>query len=331
MCFQLGQYKRTIQILIIFCFAQQAFSQTILEDFEQDFTQYKVSTTNCTRLVHYSGSQIFIPAMAFDLVGKENVDSVDIYYRELKTPLYMVIHKIPMITKVMGQSHYLQSNGMFEIYAKVVNELVNLRDDKVIEVRLAIPPEQMDLRMEGYRFDENKAEWVSYTNRLNNLYLDNSDDDLWGGTPIENQPWSEEELMDEWAKEDSIRQVVFQSMEIFDFGLYNYDKIIEGETFVKINASFKNRNNEWLNNTVYIVYAGLNSVFSYPNYQWNTEFAIIENRDYKLFVIDNEGKVHVLKKYPKLTEIGGSEFVFDLDGGQKPTSKSELSQLTGVY
>lgn len=326
--------KLLFVIAILFVFQINSQGQNIHKAFETEFTKYTVSAKNCTKIVHFSGSLIFIPEDAFVLNSQNQVDSIDIYYREILTPLDMLVHNIPMTFNLTGKQFYLESNGMFEIWGKQEDDTISVHEDKSIEVRLAIKEHQVDVQMEGFRFDTTNNQWVSYTNQLRNASVDNNDDDLWGSSPVqlnalqeEDEMWEEEDS--EWAQTDSIRRVAFQAMEIYEFGLYNYDKIIDDETFISISAGFVDKTSQKpLTSTVYIVYNEINSVFYYPSSTWIDDFSIIQNRSYKLFSIDKEGNIFRLHNFPDLKDIQNNTYTFQLEAENKiPENKQELSKI----
>ena len=304
------------------------------ETLETVFTKYRVSTKTCTKIVHSSGSLIFIPENAFALDANNSVDSLDIYYREMLSPLDMLIHDIPMIYTLAGQTMYLESNGMFEICGKSKQDTIAVHEDKSIEVRLAMSESQAEQRMEGYRFDQITNLWTSYSNQLPKIRVDNMDDDLWGSAAVQNEEFLEEEWEGDsvWARADSIRRAAFQAMEIFDFGLYNYDKVIDTETFISIQADFISKTSQQpLNATVYVVYNGINSIFYYPPDKWANDFSIIQNRSYKLFSIDADGRIAKLNNFPLLRDIEDKAYTFQLEKESGiPTNRQELAKLTGI-
>lgn len=317
-------------------FLANSQGQHVNKAFETAFTKYTVSTKTCTRIVHFSGSLIFIPENAFALSPENAVDSVDLYYREIRSPLDMIVHDISMVFSLAGRQVHLESNGMFEIWGKSKEDTIAVHEDKSIEVRLAMSEAQADRRMEGYRFDPSKKLWTSYTNRLRNNRID-IDDALWGSSSVQSEEeteiWEEEDgTFSEWAREDSIRRVAFQAMEIFDFGLYNYDKVIADETFISVKADFIDKATQKpLQATVYIVYDDINSVFYFPPYNWAADFSIIQGKSYKLFSIDKEGQVARLHDFPVLKDIENEAFTFQLEAeGDTPKNKEELAKLTGL-
>ena len=289
--------------------------------------------------MHHSGSLIYIPSKAF-AVDISKVDSVTILYREVRTPTQMLIHNINMITQLMGKTFYLESNGMFEIYCLNDKDTVQVHEDRSIVVRLAIASKELDVTMEGFRYNKENQNWDSYTNRIQNLFLNDKDDDLWGSgivqTNTENveilEPgWDDEWVIDPaWARQDSLRNLAFQTMEIFDFGLYNYDRIINGEEFVPYVPQFVNQDNEPIKTDVYVVYEGLNTVIYFNEYNWAKDFTLIKNRKYSMFTVDEDGSIFKLNKYPELGAAGSSlTFVLEKKGVM-PDSEADLSNLIGA-
>ncbi|MDH5474728.1 MAG: hypothetical protein OEX22_03450 [Cyclobacteriaceae bacterium] len=319
--------KIFIAISVFFLLHQNSGAQNIPEAYKTKFTKYRISSKNCTMITHFTGSQLFIPEKAFLLNDSDNIDSLNLYYKEIRTPLEILVNEIPMTAKISGRDYFLESNGMFEVWAKSGDDTIAVHEDKSIVVRLATKPNEVDVRMEGFRFNYDQHYWESFTNRLKFSSINKEDDDLWGSSPIENDVYIEVEGR-EWAKKDSIREVAFQEMEIFDFGFYNYDRILVRETFVSIKADFTNEKNKKFNDTVYVVYEGIKSVFYYPPSVWEDGFSVIKNRPYKLFLIDEEGVVYTLKTFPDLEGITTHAFVLSNDGIAK--DRIELANKIGI-
>jgi len=319
------------KILTITCIAVSflANGQSIYERFATDFTKYTVSTKTCTKLVHFTGSLIFIPDHAFD-VDPQQIDSVDIYYREMRNPLDMIIHEVPMVTELMGRKFFLESNGMFEIWAMSGQDTIAIHEDRSIEVRLAMKPSQVDVRMEGYEFDAAKGLWESYTNRIGNVSVNDADEDLWGSSPVENT-FTMQDGETVMSTADTVRKRAFQAMEIYDFGFYNYDKIIQGEEFVPVKGNFITSSGREIVSKIYVVYKDLNSVFYYFPEQWESGFALIKDRNYKLFAISDQGNVASLEEYPELSGIANKQHTFVLDWeNEVPQNRTELAKMTGL-
>lgn len=318
--------------LLLFCLISvEIRAQLLSGKLETPFTKYRVSSTVCSKVVHSSGSMIFIPDNAFDLSNTNATDSLDLYYREIRTPSGMVSHKIPMHFNLLGKKLYLESNGMFEIWCKNGEDTINIHEDRSVEVRFAVKPKELDIRMEGFQLNE-EGQWESYTSRLGLSAVTDKDNDLWGSPTVQSDEdiYLEDEDGEYW-KQDSIRRVAFQAMEIFDFGLYNYDRIIENEVYVKVSPQFINEKLEPLISTVFIVYDDLNSVFEYPQYTWADDFSIIKGKSYKLFALSEKGSVSNLKEYPDLNTIEGQQHTFKLYSQDKaPASSDELATLTGI-
>jgi len=318
--------------MLIFAIIGLAYSSGSSQNsgnFETPFTKYRVSTKTCTKITHFTGSLIFIPDDAFTFSTDNYPDSVNLYFREIHSPLEMIVNNIQMQIDLAGRKYNLESNGMFEVWALWENDTLSLNEDKTIEVRMAMSPEKLNLAMEGFIYDNSSASWDSY-NQLNANTVNSFDDEFWGSSAISNDPIMIEEGELLLTKEDSIRKIVFQAMAIYEFGLFNYDMLIAGETFVKVKANFSYKQTP-LKSTIYVVYDDLNSVFNYAVNQWETEFALIQDRKYKLFTINEKGQVFSLSKFPILDEIGDDIYEFALISDESiPVNLAELSKLTGI-
>ncbi|MEL7004209.1 MAG: hypothetical protein AAFN93_15930 [Bacteroidota bacterium] len=328
---------RKLSVLIALIIATHfSVAQLFQKQLENPFSKYSVSTKTCTKLIHSTGSIIFIPDHAFGLGKGAGIDSVDIFYREIRTPLEMIAHDIPMTFNVMNKRYHLESSGMFEIWAMYGADTIGIHEDRSIEVRLAVAPQDLDIRTEGYSLKRGADNWESYTSRLGfNSIVD--DDDLWGSNPVDEEEIIEEDIFFEdeegtaWVASNSGRNVAFQAMEIFDFGFYNYDRIIEDQIYVKIEATFVDENAEAIKSPVYIVYDEINSVFEYPAYTWEDQFSLIKNMPYKLFSVDNDGKIMILKDFPNLNSAHNQSYTFELKTNEKvPNTKQELASITGL-
>ncbi|MEQ8477930.1 hypothetical protein [Fulvivirga sp.] len=326
-------------VAMVLCSISDLLAQNKLSNLKSPFSKYEVSTTECSKIMHHSGSLIYIPSNAF-AVDVSKIDVVTLLYREVRTPSEMLIHNINMTTQLMGKTFYLESNGMFEIYCLNDLDTVQVHEDRSIVVRLALPSKEVDVTMEGFRYNEKEGLWDSYTNRIQPLFLNDKDDDLWGSGIVQSNAenvevmepgWDDEWVVDPaWARQDSLRNLAFQTMEIFDFGLYNYDRIINGEEFVPYVPQFVNQNNDSIKTDVYVVYEGLNTVIYFNEYNWAKDFTLIKNRKYSMFTVDKDGAIFKLNQYPELT-AAGSTLTFMLEKkADLPKSADELSKLIGT-
>lgn len=320
-------------IRFFLCFILSAATvqaQTILQNLKEPFTKYQVSTIACTRIVHPSGTIIFIPDLAF-AVDTGEVPQVDLFYREMNGPVAMVVHEFNMVTELMNRQHHLESNGMFEIFATHGDDTVQVHEDRSIFVHYAMQPNNVDPLMEAFKYNVEHDRWDSY-NRIASHFINASDDDLWGSTPASTSETSIEQSEEgEWVETEmspdtAIKNVAFQAMEIFEFGIFNYDKIISGEVYIPVVASFLGQKGNTLHSKVYIVYEGINSVFYFDEYTWKSDFFIIKDRAYSMFTIDKNGEIYKLRNYPELTGDQEQQITFKLiNEGPIPDTKSKLS------
>ena len=318
--------------LIYFLFVlNSSFAQEILKDFETPFSAYPVKAGACADIMHTSGSEIFIEEGSIPA----GLDSVIIYYREMHTPMDMIVHDIRMYTW-LGEKIYLESSGMFEIYALAGNDTIEMAPGKTIEVRMATTPQKADPMVEGYIYNQTQQHWENYTNQINILKID-EDNHLWGSPPVKNNQavnngGNPQETEDTWAGsvDFSIQSPqVLQTMSINQFGLFNFDKMLGGFNYVYLQPSFVVDSNEAISSTIYLVYKNINSVFYFPANS-NDEFFIIKNQPYMLFTISDEGNVLLLKNYPKLSNTTNQKVTFELQDMGKAKTRRELSKLIGL-
>ena len=320
--------------IAFFLFLSFVHAQGVNEKFKTPFTNYKVDNSTCTMITHPTGSKIFIQENAF---GDGN-QKIEIRYREFTSPLDMLVNEIPMTTTENGKTYQLASGGMFEIKAFNGDKELELLKDKKIEVQLAIanPSKKMN-KMKAFKMPDSFDGWNIQSYEVKNHSVGN-DDQLWGSSSIsnfeeENEPlegdWDDwgAEFDEEWRKQDSIRKVAFQAMEIDQMGFYNYDYKIEDVDFVSVVAHFS-INQKATENTIYVVYDDLNTVFYYPKFTWRNDFKIIRGKSYKMFSIDKNGQIAYLNVKPNLNEIKDRSYTFNLVEEQKvPQSKEELASL----
>ena len=317
------QLKTTIFALLACC-SCLSYAQD-LKKFQEPFSHYSVNPDSCIRIEHASGSLVFIEADAIITDKKK----VDIIYREYLTPLDMLAYGIQMTMRLGDERFQLESSGMFEIYALGGTDTLRFDSNKRMEVRLNGPTE-LKQGTEGYKYDPTNQHWESFTNRIINRAVV-EDDDLWGSSLAQ----EEQVVMDgddpfgvEEYAEDTVRRNVFQGMEISDFGLYNYDRLIEGEEYVYIKPQFVS-NNKALNSQVYVVYDDINSVFYFPAYTWVEEFFLIKGKSYKLFTIASDGKVLKLGDPPTLVQ--GEAYTLSLDAQSEiPKDRAAFTRVTGI-
>jgi hypothetical protein len=297
-----------------------------MTNFQKPFSRYSVKPDSCIRIEHTSGSLIFIEANA---IITDNM-VVDVLYREYLTPLDMIVHGISMNVNIGGKRLPLESTGMFEIYAVSGTDTLRFNPDKRMEVRLA--GQKALPGVEGYKYDMENGDWDSYTSRIDNIGVQ-EDDELWGNSIVEDEVMVEnfDEPFGVAYVEDAVREQAFQSMEIDDFGFYNYDRIIEGLEYVFMKPSFITANKKDIKSTIYVVYNDINSVFYFDYYTWVDSFFLVKGKDYKLFTIAENGQVFRLDSFPDLSLVKDTSMTFSLNLQKEiPTSRESLSTLTGI-
>ena len=323
-------FQKFLNTILFFIFCHSAFAQIIPDNFETPFSAYPVKAGACAQIAHSSGSEIFIEEGAIPA----GLDSVIIHYREMHTPMDMLVHDIHMYTW-LGEKIYLESTGMFEIYALAGSDTIEMAPGKTIEVRMAIAPNRADPMVEGYVYDKKQQRWNNYTNQINILKIE-EDNHLWGSPPVKNTQAvnngkSLEQAPNTWSSvnRDIPEQTELQTMSIDQFSSFNFDKMLGGFNYVNLQPSFVDNSGETIKSTILLVYKNINSVFYFSS-SGNDEFFIIQNQPYKLFTISDKGNILLLKNYPQLSQINNQKVTFELQNLGKPENRRELSKLTGI-
>jgi hypothetical protein len=293
--------------------------------FQKPFSEYTVNPDSCIRIEHTSGSLIFIESKAIQTSKKV----VKVVYREFLTPLDMIAHGINMTTTIAGKRFALESSGMFEIYALDGPDTLRFDPEKRMEVRLA--GKKALPGTEGFKYDPQRNDWDNFTNLIESREV-TEDDNLWGSSIVQEEMMVEnmDDPFSSMIKADTVMEQVFQAMEIDEFGMYNYDRIIEGLDYIYLKPSFVT-GTKALNTTIYVVYDDINSVFYFPESTWENDFFLIQGKAYKMFTFSSSGQVYLLNTYPDVQTLRGSVWTFNLvEKKEKPSDRASLSALIGV-
>lgn len=107
-----------------------------------------------------SGTTIAVPPNAFvDVDGQPVTTPVEISFTEINSPSDIIASGIPM--KVMGQNgetEWMQTAGMFEIYGTTNGQPVNIANDKQLDVAYA---SEVEGAYDTWFFDEANGNWVN--------------------------------------------------------------------------------------------------------------------------------------------------------------------------
>ncbi len=327
--------SKIFNTFLFIVFFHSLLAQRIPESYQTPFSTYPVKAGACAQVTHSSGSQIFIEEGAISA----GLDSVVIYYREMRTPMDMLVHDIHMYTW-LGEKIYLESTGMFEIYALAGSDTLEMAPGKTIEVRMATSAKRADPMVEGYIYNQKQHRWENYTNQISLLKIDD-DNHLWGSPPVKNaqtddsggnkQESRDKKSQDNWssAGPNIQSQTVLQTMSIDQFGLFSFDKMLGGFNYVYLQPSFVDNNGEKISSTIFVVYKNINSIFYFPA-EGNGDFFIIQNQPYKLFTISDNGSIAILEKYPNLSQIKNQVITFELQNSGKPENRQQLTKITGI-
>lgn len=276
--------------------------------FGQTTHRFKVQAQACEKLVTSEGSVLFIEADAFDTTS----DTVEISYTEYRSVVDMVLHDIRMHMALGPDRLQLESTGMFSIEAHENGTPVKLKKNKRIAVQMALDTKPKWLT-QAYQYNSTRQSWRMYNAEVRNMNVAD-DEELWRSTSVSvsdevGAAWEDPEgWADPFGSEidqadEELCKEIFQMMEIDEFGLYNYDRMIDGVSYEYVTPLFVDSQGKPINSMVYMVYEGINSVFYFPQYTWDAQFFTIVGVDYQLFTIV-EGEVYVASGKPAATAKG---------------------------
>lgn len=281
-------------IVLIFCqvlYAQHNHGR--IEDIP--FSSFRITSHECHGLLFRSGSKIFIPANAFVMDNETPCgDMITLKYRELHNAADIIAAGIPMNFTEDNKKKHLESGGMFEIYAECEGKPLKLAKGKEILVRFASNYKTPDLVC--YYFDQKSKNWLRRKNPVTDVPVKEEDNfDLWGSNNVPNQIQQTQPIFNDddvnapidpiWKFRDSIKAEVFKSMKIDLMGLYNYDRVIEGEEYIPVVADFILKDGQKITTDIYVVYQDFNTTFYFPGYTWKEQFTLLNRAGIKIFTI----------------------------------------------
>lgn len=119
---------------------------------------YNINPSIENVLVYSSGTKIFIPANAFvDKEGNSITENVKIAYREFRDQVDILVSGIPMKYDSAGSVNDFESAGMFEMFASVGKDPVELAKGKNIDLNFAST--SVDSTYNFYAYDDKTGNW----------------------------------------------------------------------------------------------------------------------------------------------------------------------------
>ena len=313
------------------------------------FTKFSINQESCNGLQHKSGSRIYIPDNCLiHQDGSICKHLISIEYRELNNAVDIVISNTTMNFTDGSGNHNLESGGMFEIYASCILGNLKIAKNKQLNIRYA--SENNIDNLEAFIYDRNKSIWLKKDSKIQDFGVDENKKDsesLWGspapppftqfndwdGEWMEGDDWAEFDTQ-EYREFQKKKTEIFKSMNIDEFGLYNYDRILKEKDRIPIIASFNVDNKEGLVNLVYVVYDGINSVLYFNKDDWKNTFALLPKSSYTIFAISKDGRVAKLEDNDKpsnLNQFMNKPYTFNLTlGKNKVDSKPTLITAIGL-
>ena len=147
--------------------ASQPYINPPFEHIQQEFALGQVNADQGGVYLHDNGSKVIIPPAAFvDANGQSVKGAVDIKYREFHDFIDFYLSGIPMEYDSSGQTYFLESSGMVEVYAEQNGERLEIAPDKQLDIELIseikVPASDRASipQFNVYQLDEEKRNWV---------------------------------------------------------------------------------------------------------------------------------------------------------------------------
>gem|GEM_PF-6459375 len=332
--------------------------ETPFEGIDVPFEQFPHNVQSCGTYVSASGTAICVPPDAFvDKSGNVIQGDVLILFRDFHSPMDILLSGIPMEYRVNGKAYQLESAGMFEIWAIYQGALAGIAPTQEIQIN---SPSYRDLEnVEFFQFDWSKKRWDKEINLFSSTpakpLVEVSDEggDVWGEFEGSNNDdwnddwngdWDGEWMEGDWTAEDTawheiskFAEQVRNAVGISEFGLYNYDRILKMDERVQIIANFDMGVDlkEVLAVQVYVVYEDINTVYSFPQYDWKERFYLLDGHNAKMFAILPDNKLSVFPRYElesmDLQSLDGQAFTFLMEKAQEAESADAIKNLLNIY
>lgn len=120
---------------------------------------FKISTETPTQIEVNTGTKIVIPQNAFvDGNGNPVTGQVDITYREIKTPVDMLMSGVPMAYDSAGKTYQFVSAGNFELLAFKDGQPLELAQNKTIDISFVSTDAQAGYNL--YKLDSETNNWA---------------------------------------------------------------------------------------------------------------------------------------------------------------------------
>jgi len=144
-----------------------------IPEFDPAFTEFAFNAETGDTLILKSGTSILVPPMALvNSTGNPIKGEVKMQYREFHNAADILLAGVPMQYDSAGTHNYLQTAGMFEMYATQANAPVFIKDGANINVSMASFETGKDFNF--YRFEKDSGNWnyLGTSEPVVNTYID---------------------------------------------------------------------------------------------------------------------------------------------------------------
>ncbi|MCD6069381.1 MAG: hypothetical protein K0S33_4207 [Bacteroidetes bacterium] len=309
------------------------------------FMEYAYENKGCSGFKYGDGSLIFVPNDAFCMEdGSACNGAIKIKYREFHTQTDMLVSGLNMILSRGGKNLILESAGMFELRAECNGKPMKLCEGKSIQVRMKCRRNLPNL--EGFVYDEKGKRWIDYDQVYDFSYNKanpKNDYNNWGNAPQNGDPIQVFEAgsdgMETYKELKNIANDLpdgyFKGMNLKTLGIFNYDGVIKDKDAIPMIPEFAVNTGEAIGETVYVAYAGRNTLVTYYASDFETNFVLLNTKGIKIFTKLKDGSYAILpegfldKANIKLMQGTKQKFVLEKQP-KKPKTKAELAAVTKI-
>ncbi|MBA3665972.1 MAG: hypothetical protein H0W61_17480, partial [Bacteroidetes bacterium] len=129
-------------------------------------TVYSLNDSANSAFVYKSGTRLQIPAGSFlNTDGSPYTGKVNLFYRELRTPVEIMLSGIPMTNKDGDKTQYFRSGGMYEINATdPKGSPLKTKTESSIKIAFALTDTSSSF---GFYSLQNDGQWATVSNSVN--------------------------------------------------------------------------------------------------------------------------------------------------------------------
>lgn len=277
------------------------------EGIDVPFQQWQFNAQTCGKFVYTrSGTSICIPSDVLETeAGEPVVGDVTVAYREFHSPMSILVSGINMTYDENGKPKQLKTGGMYEL--RVFQNGNPLKLAEGMQANVKMRSFSTDNNYDFFQYDDDGNSWTKLPEkgtRIQNEIAQAETEEPYWGDAFDSEGFDETEFNgdndfgDDWWGEwegevdtswhqiDEFVNSIFYSGPISEFGIYNYDVIMNQTPIAKIKSQFfipNVKDRERLR--IYVVYKNDNTVFSFDSADFEDKFYLYTDRPAKIFAV----------------------------------------------